>query len=136
MFDGEKSLSVKLELTFEKAVLASVEMLPLFVTPIIWLVIVLWYGRIQGDNLKINKAEIIFFGFVGAVAAYINKLSSGSFLENSVPSLVIVVSVLFQVLGLANSKWTRPFVERQVLIAGTGTALCFILSSRYLVLAV
>lgn len=138
MFEGENSLGIKAQLVIEKSVLALVEVSPLLILPLIWVgsicIICAIRFRIKSSDAKFEFSEVLFFGFIGSSAAYINELTQGSFLQNLVPSFVLAITFVFQLAGLSFSH--KPLSTSQVFLSASGTAICFVFASRYLSLMI
>lgn len=136
MFSGENALDIKLQLAFEQSVIAFVVVFPIFLIPLLWMLVVGSVGRIFKQPKFIGKSEMLFFGMVGSTSAYLNSLSEGSLLENVIPSFVVAITFLFQLAGLTRDGLNKPLASKSVFLSGAAAAVCFIFSTRYLTMAI
>lgn len=132
MFEGENSAALKLKLVAEWAVLSSIELLPVVILPLLWVLILRLAGWFMAGPRTVASSELFFFAVVGSVGAYLNQLSGGTVLENLVPSFIIAITFLFQLAGLSMMGKAKPLREANVFLSGTGTAVCFMFASQYL----
>lgn len=134
MFSGDKSAFLKIKIVIENSVLALIEVSPLILFPLIWSTFVILILLLMKSRTERFFSELLFFSLAGSTAAYLNKLTDGSVLENFVPSFVIAITFLFQLAGLSSKAMRKPIATRRVFLAGSGVAVGFILASRYLAL--
>jgi hypothetical protein len=137
IFSGENSPRIKLRIVIERSVLSLLEVMPILLLPIlcflfVWMIF--WVTKRQAAAGTFS--EILFFGFVGSVSAYLNQLSKGLMLENFVPSFIVAITFLFQLAGMTRKGMRRPLNEQRVLLAGTSAAVCFLFASRFLTLLI
>ena len=113
--------------------IAFLEMAPVSIAPLMFALVTAACVRCFNRSAwKASSLEVLFFGFAGAVAAYLNYLSVGSLLENAVPQLVVLMTIFFQLLGLSMNSASPPLYSGRVFVSGVACAVSFMLTSRYI----
>jgi hypothetical protein len=135
MVSGERfsDAALTMQLAVSNLLNSTIEIFPAFVVPFLWT----FFGSLlvqEGERTRSFRLEVFFFSCAGAVGAYINNLSRGSLLDNLIPSLVVGIAFLAQLLGLSKATGAVPMASPKVLVAAAGVALSFAVASRYFVL--
>ena len=126
-------IEIKGTLALKSWLLTLIEIVPAFFFPLLWPFLASLVVEADQRSKSI-RIEIFFFACAGAVGAYVNYLSRGSLLDNLIPSMVLLVAFLAQLLGLSRSAGKIPLVDPKVLLSGAGAALSFAIASRYFLL--
>ena len=125
-------LSSRLEESFEQFVLKLADYAPLLILVVAlpWLLV-----RLSGYSRTRRKAamlEVIFFSILGVAVAHLTILSQGSILANLLPSLIVAVTFVLQLLGRASIGGKVPLNTRSSFLSGTASVATFIVSYSYL----
>ena len=119
-----------LKLVLDSFLISLSDFMPLFIFGIILGLIAILILRLKVSDLL----ETIFFSIIGILVAYLTYLSRDTLLKNVLPSLIVLLSFVFQ-LFWKNKQQPEPSKDiRIIFLAGIISVIMFLLSSRYFIL--
>jgi hypothetical protein len=110
---------------------ATLELFPTLIVPFAFLYVSMQIVDFSEDSKRVAPFEVFFFCVLGVVAAYIGHFSREGFVSHILPGAIAALVVVFQLLGLTVDKLTAPLSTKKILLAASGSGLCYIVAARY-----